>query len=216
MRRPIVAPRQGAGDGLFRSLPKLLLFALVALLFGGCSSTPGLAGRAAAPAAVQAVASDAGSTIGSATVFASGSAPAPAGGWNAALSSTAVPMPRLFSHRLLAPPLQLIQISLSGATPTVLAAMQRFAAAAPPALEPRGLLYAQATLEPEAGWLTLTARSQGVDWVFGVQFTVDGGGRLLTLRLRTAGAGNIDNPRPKEMDAHIATLAAVMPQLFPQ
>lgn len=214
MRRPIVAPREGAGDGLFRSLPKLLLFGLVALLFGGCASTPGAAGRKAAPVAVQAVASDAGSAMVPASAFASGSAPA--GGWNAALSPTAVPMPRLFSHRLLAPPLQLIQISLSGATPTVLAAMQRFAAAAPPALEPRGLLYAQATLEPEAGWLTLTARSQGVDWVFGVQFTVDGGGRLLTLRLRTAGAGNIDNPRPKEMDAHIATLAAVMPQLFPQ
>lgn len=211
MRRPIVAPRQAEGDGLFRSLPKLLLCVLAALLFGGCASTSGSAGRVAA---VQAVASDAGPATVSATTLVSGAAPAPAGGWSATSSPTAVPMPRLFSHRLLAPPLQLIQISLSGATPTVLAAMQRFAAAAPAALEPRGLLYAQAMVESDAGWLTLTARSQGVDWVFGVQFTVDGGGRLLTLRLRTAGAGNIDNPRPKEMDAHIAALAAVVPQLF--
>lgn len=193
MRGQILAPRASEGGGFLRWLPRLLLPALAAVLFGGCASTAGQARLTApAPAGV--------ADPGSVTVPAS---------WTAA----ATPMPRLFSHRLLVPPLQLVQIAFSAETPTVLAAMQRFAAAAPSALEARGLLRARTLIEPDTGWLTLIARAQGVDWVFGLQFSADGGG-LLTLRLRTAGAGNIDNPRPQEMDAHIATLAALAPGLL--
>ncbi|OAS98909.1 hypothetical protein A6I77_18650 [Achromobacter xylosoxidans] len=193
MRGQILAPRASEGGGFLRWLPRLLLPALAAVLFGGCASTAGQARLTApAPAGI--------ADPGPVTVPAS---------WTAA----ATPMPRLFSHRLLAPPLQLVQIAFSAETPTVLAAMQRFAAAAPSALEARGLLRARTLIEPDSGWLTLIARAQGVDWVFGLQFSADGGG-LLTLRLRTAGAGNIDNPRPQEMDVHIATLAALAPGLL--
>ena len=58
------------------------------------------------------------------------------------------------------------------------------------------------------------ARSEGVDWVFGLQFNVDEGGRTLTLRLRTAGAANIANPQGKKMDGHISTLGQLVPRLF--
>ena len=197
MRRPILAPRVNEGGGFLRWLPRLLLPALAAVLFGGCASTAGQA-RVAAVAPASAV------DPGLATVPAS---------WSAGVAPTAAPMPRLFSHRLLVPPLQLVQIAFSAETPTVLAAMQRFATAAPSALEARGMLRARTLIEADTGWLTLVARAQGVDWVFGLQFSADGGG-LLTLRLRTAGAGNIDNPRPQEMDAHIATLAALAPGLL--
>lgn len=203
MRRSILAWPQGAGGGLWRRLPKLLLPALAAVLFGGCASTgqpPHTAAVAPAGAPMPAPAS------------------APAGGavWLGTAGTVvpdAIPLPRLFSHRLLTPPLQLVQIALGGGIPTPLAAMRRFADAAPPALAQRGLLRARAMLEPEAGWVTLVARAQGVDWVFGIQFTAEDGG-LLTLRLRTAGAGNIDDPRPQEMDAHIANLAAVAESLL--
>ena len=183
MRRPILAPRVNEGGGFLRWLPRLLLPALAAVLFGGCASTAGQA-RVAAVAPASAV------DPGLATVPAS---------WSAGVAPTAAPMPRLFSHRLLVPPLQLVQIAFSAETPTV--------------LEARGLLRARTLIEADTGWLTLVARAQGVDWVFGLQFSADGGG-LLTLRLRTAGAGNIDNPRPQEMDAHIATLAALAPGLL--
>lgn len=197
MQGQILAPRAGEGGGFLRWLPRLLLPALAAVLFGGCASTAGQA-RLTAPAP--------------AGIAGPGPVTVPAS-WTAGAGPAATPMPRLFSHRLLAPPLQLVQIAFSAETPTVLAAMQRFAAAAPSALEARGLLRARALIEPDSGWLTLIARAQGVDWVFGLQFSADGGG-LLTLRLRTAGAGNIDNPRPQEMDAHIATLAALAPGLL--
>lgn len=123
-------------------------------------------------------------------------------------------LPRLFSHRVMVPPLQLTQIDLGAKTPTLQAAMRRFAEAAPAALAQRGLFDAHSYLEPNEGWLTLIASSQGVDWVFGVQFTVDGGGRTLTLRLRTAGAANIGNPQAKKMDQHIGTLVTQVPALF--
>ncbi|WZB64952.1 hypothetical protein WJ971_18780 [Achromobacter xylosoxidans] len=111
------------------------------------------------------------------------------------------------------PPLQLTQIDLGAKTPTLQAAMRRFQAA-PAALAQRGLFDAHSYLEPNEGWLTLIASSQGVDWVFGVQFTVDGGGRAPTLRLRTAGAANIGNPQAKKMDQHIGTLVTLVPALF--
>ncbi len=202
MRCKNLALRQAEGGGMFRPLLRWLWPALVVLLLGGCTSASGPARHTAAPPAPA-------PTGPTEPASPSGAA----GGWNAQPASV-IPLTGLFSHRLLAPPLQLVQLPLAGNTPTVLAAMQRFAAAVPAALEQRELLYAQTSQEPQEGWLTLMARSEGVDWVFGLQFNVDEGGRTLTLRLRTAGAANIANPQGKKMDGHINTLGQVVPRLF--
>lgn len=200
MRRAILALRQSEGGGMLRLLPRWLLPALAATLFGGCASSTGPAGKTTEPMSTSVANSDAPSI--------------PALGPGAPWTVSVVPLPGLFSHRVLVPPLQLTQIDLDANTPTLLAAMSRFAAAAPPALAQAGLFDARSHLEPNEGWLTLIASSQGVDWVFGVQFTVDGGGRTLTLRLRTAGAANIGNPQAKKMDQHIGTLVTLVPALF--
>ncbi|CAB3928341.1 hypothetical protein [Achromobacter deleyi] len=203
MRCKNLALRQAEGGGMFRPLLRWLWPVLVVVLLGGCTSAAGPTGSAVAlpPAPAAAGPAEPGSPSDA------------AGGWSARPAST-LALPTLFSHRLLVPPLQLVQLPLAGNTPTVLAAMQRFAAAAPAALEQRELLYAQTSQEPQEGWLTLMARSEGVDWVFGLQFNVDEGGRTLTLRLRTAGAANIANPQGKKMDGHISTLGQVVPRLF--
>ncbi|WOB71150.1 hypothetical protein [Achromobacter xylosoxidans] len=185
---------------MLRLLPRWLLPALAAVLFGGCASSPGPTRN---PTAAPAGGNDAMSMP----------APPPAdlaAPWSFPVAS----LPRLFSHRVMVPPLQLTQIDLGAKTPTLQAAMRRFAEAAPAALAQRGLFDAHSYQEPNEGWLTLIASSQGVDWVFGVQFTVDGGGRTLTLRLRTAGAANIGNPQAKKMDQHIGTLVTLVPALF--
>jgi len=200
MRRAILALRHTEGGGMLRLLPRWLLPALAAVLFGGCASSPGPARN---PAAAPAGGND----------VMSMPAPPPAdpgAPWSFPVAS----LPQLFSHRVMVPPLQLTQIDLGAKTPTLQAAMRRFAEAAPAALAQRGLFDAHSYLEPNEGWLTLIASSQGVDWVFGVQFTVDGGGRTLTLRLRTAGAANIGNPQAKKMDQHIGTLVTQVPALF--
>ena len=49
MRGQILAPRANEGGGFLRWLPRLLLPALAAVLFGGCASTAGQA-RLTAPA----------------------------------------------------------------------------------------------------------------------------------------------------------------------
>lgn len=200
MRRAILALRQSEGGGMLRLLPRWLLPALAATLFGGCASSTGPASKTAEPVYTSVAGSDAPSI--------------PASGSGAPWTVSAVPLPGLFSHRVLVPPMQLTQIDLDANTPTLLAAMSRFATAVPPALAQAGLFDARSHLEPNEGWLTLIASSQGVDWVFGVQFTVDGGGRTLTLRLRTAGAANIGNPQPKKMDQHIGALVTLVPALF--
>ena len=197
MRRQIVASRQGEAAGILRLLPRLLLSALVAVLFGGCATTSRPVPAAVAPT----------------------SAPAPAPDWTAAPSSIVPPLAlqisRLFSHRLLVPPLQLTQIALAKDVPDARAAMRRFAEAAPSVLASRGLLNARSALEPESGWLTLVVRSRGYDWAFGLQFSVDGGGGTLTVRLRTAGAVDNRDPRPEEMDEYIGILASAVLEVFP-
>ncbi|MBB1627885.1 hypothetical protein [Achromobacter sp. UMC71] len=199
MRRPIVASRQGEAGGMIRLLPRLLLSALVAVLFGGCaaSSRPAPAPAAVVPASASASAPD------------SGVAPA------SIVPPLALQLSRSFSHRLLVPPLQLTQIALAKDVPDARAAMRRFAEAAPSALAARGLLNARSALEPESGWLTLVFRSRGYDWAFGLQFSVDGGGSTLTVRLRTAGAVDNRDPRPEEMDEYIGILASAVLEVFP-
>lgn len=197
MRRPIVASRQGEAAGMIRLLPRLLLSALVAVLFGGCAAKP-----PPVPAAVTATA-----------------APAPVPDSTAAPASIVPPLAlqisRQFSHHLRVPALQLTQIPLTKDVPDARAAMRRFAESAPSALAAQGLLNARSALEPESGWLTLVVRSRGYDWAFGLQFSVDGGGSTLTVRLRTGGAVDNRDPRPEEMDEYIGILASAVLEVFP-
>ncbi|MCV6802767.1 hypothetical protein OIJ07_11775, partial [Achromobacter ruhlandii] len=80
MQDHILAPRAGEGGGFLRWLPRLLLPALAAVLFGGCASTAGQA-RLTAPAP--------------AGIAGPGPVTAPAS-WTAGAGPAATPMPRLF------------------------------------------------------------------------------------------------------------------------
>lgn len=205
MCRQIVAPRQREAGGMIRQLPRFLLSVLLAALLAGCAATPGkipvAAMNASYPAPVPA----------SASASAPDRPPAPA----SIVPPLALQISRLFSHRLLVPPMQLTQIPLAGDVSTMRAAMRRFVEAAPSVLAARGMLDARAALEPDSGWLTLVARSKGYEWAFGLQFSVDGGGSTLTVRLRSAGSVDNRDPRPEEMDGYIGILASAVLEVFP-